>query len=626
MSYCINPGCPEPQNGDREQFCRSCGFELLLLGQYRPIAPLSQGGFSMTYELDHHGQRKVLKLLNLAQFHDCSTHQKALSLFHQEARVLSQLDRPGIPKVDPGGAFTINHPACQSPLHGLVMEKIEGVNLEQWLKQRGRAIDQHLAHLWLTELTQILHDVHTRQFFHRDIKPSNIMLQPTGKLALIDFGTVREVSDTYLAKMSAGQPGTAIISRGYAPPEQENGWTVPQSDFFALGRTFVYLLTASHPLTFYDAYTSELRWRSAVSHISPPLLDFIDRLMAHLPGQRPANSQEILQQLAVVRLSEPTTATIPTGVSLPQAASMTRDKAFIGHRDCVWSVAIGPGGHILVTGSWDRTIKVWNLATGQLLRTLGHHADAIWSVAMSADGNILVSGSSDNTIKIWHLPTGGLIRTLEGHSSWVAAVAMLSNDQTLVSGSCDKTLKLWHLPTGESIRTLEGHSYGVTSLTIHPDNQTSISGSGDKTIKLWNLHRGELLGTLTGHCAAVTCVRVAPDGKTLVSGDLDKTIKVWDLATGEEKQTLNGHSGTIWALAIAPDGQTLVSGSRDRTLKVWHLPTGKLLATLKGHRAPVTDVAISGDGEIIVSASSDGAVFSWRSPTRSPAPSHALVL
>ncbi len=151
---------------------------------------------------------------------------KAISLFQQEAKVLEQLHHSGIPKVDPDGYFTFVPRSSQEPLHCLVMEKIEGEDLQNWLEKRGRPISQKLALKWLTQLVEILDEVHQKHFFHRDIKPPNIMLRPSGQLALIDFGTVKEITAIYMANVNAGQPGTVVYSRGYAPTEQENGHTL----------------------------------------------------------------------------------------------------------------------------------------------------------------------------------------------------------------------------------------------------------------------------------------------------------------------------------------------------------------------------------------------------------------
>ncbi|NES23706.1 MAG: SUMF1/EgtB/PvdO family nonheme iron enzyme [Symploca sp. SIO3E6] len=294
MSLCINPNCPHPDNPDNNLFCKTCGSELLLAGKYRVSQLLSgKGGFGRTYEVSHGSTTKVLKVL--------INHQpKAIELFEQEARVLRQLNHPGIPRGD--RYFTFTPRDSQQPLHCLVMEKIEGLDLEEYQKQRQyQAIAQDLALEWLIQLAQILDEVHQQQFFHRDIKPSNIILKPDGQLVLIDFGTVREITATYLGKQAAGQV-TAIASFGYTPPEQLHFQAVPQSDFFALGRTFVFLLTGKEPSdpAIYDPIKNKFNWREQTPHLLPGLADLIDQLMMPAAEKRPANTRVILQRLAEI--------------------------------------------------------------------------------------------------------------------------------------------------------------------------------------------------------------------------------------------------------------------------------------------------------------------------------------
>jgi formylglycine-generating enzyme required for sulfatase activity len=236
------------------------------------------------------GDRNTPKVLKLLTNNDA----KYVELFQREAEVLSRLNHPGIPQVEPDGYFTVFPRNSNEPLHCLVMEYIEGMNLEEYLHQReNRPINQKLALQWLTELVTILDVVHNQNFFHRDIKPSNIMLQPDGTLVLIDFGTAREITSTIIA----GGQNTQAYTPDYGAPEQQKGYAVLQSDFFALGRTFVYLLTGKHPNQFYDPYTDECNWHPAANNVSSLLADFLDYLMARLPGERPANTQVILQQL-----------------------------------------------------------------------------------------------------------------------------------------------------------------------------------------------------------------------------------------------------------------------------------------------------------------------------------------
>jgi serine/threonine protein kinase len=298
MSLCINPDCPKPQNLDSNMFCLACGSELLLDGRYRVVNQLGRGGFGNTYEVrevvrttgNNSGLPKILKLL-------INNQPKAVELFRREADVLAKLDHPGIPSVDPDAYFTFLPRGAQKPLHCLIMEKISGIDLRKYMRRRdNRPISESLAIEWLNQAAIILREVHQRQFFHRDIKPSNIMLNQDGQLVLIDFGAVREMTETYLAKHSGGDV-TGIHSPGYTAPEQLNGQAVLQSDFYALARTFVYLLTGMKPNDMFDSASGNLHWRSHAPQVSSLLADAIDQMMAFAPNKRPVNADEILLRI-----------------------------------------------------------------------------------------------------------------------------------------------------------------------------------------------------------------------------------------------------------------------------------------------------------------------------------------
>ncbi|WP_082650662.1 protein kinase domain-containing protein [Mastigocoleus testarum] len=296
MSLCINPHCSKPDNSDNILFCQSCGSELLLEGRYRATKLLGRGGFGQTYEVSD-ARRNIPKVLKIL----INNQPKAVELFQREAEVLKTLNHPGIPKVEEDDYF-VYLPRSQQPLHCLVMEKIEGMDLYRYLEKRdGRPINQKLAVQWLKEIVTILHLVHERKYFHRDIKPPNIMLGAKGNLVLIDFGAARQATRTYYVAHQKGNV-TGVISVGYTPSEQINGQAIPQSDFFALGRTFVFLLTGKEPNdpAIFDSYNDRVDWRDKVPEISPKFADLIDRMMARSPSQRPANTKEILQGLAEV--------------------------------------------------------------------------------------------------------------------------------------------------------------------------------------------------------------------------------------------------------------------------------------------------------------------------------------
>ena len=297
MTLCVNPKCQRPENSDQTSFCQNCGSELVLDGKYRAKSELGAGGFGKTYVIEESGEKtpKVLKVL-------INPMEKAVELFKREAEVLAQLHHPGIPRVEKDGYFVLFPRNAEEPLHCLVMEKIEGLNLQEYMEQRGnRPVNQKLVLQWFIEIVKILEMVHSQHFFHRDIKPSNIMLRTDGRLALIDFGTAREVTGTYMAKQAA-KGVTGIISTGYTPVEQLNGQAVQQSDFYALGRTISYLLTAKEPSDIYDAVTDEFHWHQHAPQVNADFADFLDQMMARIPKYRPPNTTSILESLE--RLSQ----------------------------------------------------------------------------------------------------------------------------------------------------------------------------------------------------------------------------------------------------------------------------------------------------------------------------------
>jgi formylglycine-generating enzyme required for sulfatase activity/predicted Ser/Thr protein kinase len=300
MSYCINPQCPQPDRHDNQgQYCNSCGTGLLLNGRYRVQRDLTgkeaaQSGFGRIYEILDGSQPKILKVLQ----YQWNSDAKAVELFQQEAQVLRQFNNAGIPKID---AYFQHQTKTGISLHCIVMEKIDGVTLEQWMQQQGNEpISDKKALDWLEEVIKTLALVHSQNYFHRDIKPANIMLRRTGELVLIDFGTAREMTASYLAKLNRGNI-TGIISKGFTPSEQMNGEAILQSDFFALGRTFAQLMTGKHPLDMYVSAKDEFIWRKYTQDRAPELLDLFDKMMAKLARDRYQNTSDLLRDIAKVR-------------------------------------------------------------------------------------------------------------------------------------------------------------------------------------------------------------------------------------------------------------------------------------------------------------------------------------
>jgi|GEM_PF-1602203 len=306
MHLCINPKCSnndKPSNTENS-ICPSCGSPLLLENRYWVTRLVSEEGFGKIYEVDDRGTAKLMKVLLINDV-------QGIALFQREAAVLSQLSHPGIPKIETDGYFTLLPEERVSPLYCLVLEKVAGINLQDWLSTQPQPLNQAQAIVWLKYLVEILDQVHHHLYFHRDLQPSNILLTPEGRLVITNFGCGREIFHNYLVKAEGGvvenspDQGYGNVP-GYTPPEQIRGRAVPQSDYFSLGRTFVYLLTGKSPQDFMeDPRTGELLWQHRATHISPGFSDVIDYLMATLPGNRPHNAQMILMRLSTLDYAPP---------------------------------------------------------------------------------------------------------------------------------------------------------------------------------------------------------------------------------------------------------------------------------------------------------------------------------
>jgi WD40 repeat protein len=617
---------------------------LLLNGQYRVSRLLSDTtGFGVVYEAFEGFTSKILKVLQ----EKWNNEPKAVELFKREYDVLLELSRQNVTGVPRGDAYFQYSTREGKILHCLVMEKVEGINLEQWLKQYDN-LSQKRALKWLREITLILDKIHQQNWLHRDIKPPNIMLRNSGELVLIDFGTAREETQTYHQKVK-GQQVTGITSAGYTPNEQQHGQAVIQSDFYALGRTFVHLLTRKHPLEIYDPVNDVLSWREETENIHPLLLDFIEELMGKLPENRPANTRVILQRLdeierqlklpptpapnpqpvvtkkqsPVIPKINPSPPVSPVAVPKKTPAQPVKNNNLRNRMIALGSILLLGIGITQVYGYFKYKqfpaglqLLISNFPSGSFLeKTLTGHSDSVLSAAYSSDSRYLASGSGDNTIKIWEVAKGKELRTLTGHSSGVYSVVYSPDGRYLASGSGDNTIKIWEVATGKELRTLTGHSSRSLSVVYSPDSRYLASGSIDNTIKIWEVATGKELRTLTGHFSGVYSVVYSPDGRYLASASADNTIKIWEVATGKELRTLTGHSDSVWSVAYSPDGRYLASGNYDNTIKIWEVATGKELRTLTGHSNSVPSVAYSPDGRYLASGSWDDTIKIWEVAT-----------
>ena len=271
------------------------------------------------------------------------------------------------------------------------------------------------------------------------------------------------------------------------------------------------------------------------------------------------------------------------------------------------SVAFSPDGKLLASG-----FKVWDVASGQEVRTLKGLTSSVNSVAFSPDGKLLASGSEDSTVILWDVASGKKVNTLARHTSSVTSVAFSPDGKLLASGSGDNTVVLWDVANWKEVNTLTVPD--VTSVTFSPDGKLLASDSASaETVILWDVASGQEVNTLKSAAMSrgANDVAFSPNGKLLASASITKVI-LWDVASGQEVNTLTGHTSGVTSVAFSPDGKLLAAGGDlDTKVILWDVASGQQVDTLTGTNV-VTSVAFSPDGKLLAAASSwDNNVQLW---------------
>jgi WD40 repeat protein len=282
-----------------------------------------------------------------------------------------------------------------------------------------------------------------------------------------------------------------------------------------------------------------------------------------------------------------------------------------GHDGYVTAVAAGVNGAWIATTGNDKTVRIWDPATGTLLRTLTGHTGWVTAVAVSPDGSWIATTSSDKTMKIWDPVSGTLLRTLSGHTGAVNAVAVSPNSDWIATASSDRSVRIWDAAEGAAVRTLTGHTDWISSLAVSPNGSWLATTSDDGTVRIWDPASGSLQRTLVGHTGVVTQVAVSPDGFWIVTTGYDKTVRVWETTTNAPIATLTGRAGAVTAIAISLRGQ-LVTAGEDGQVRAWDTATGTPVDTGTGHVGAVRALSFSPDGGYLATAGDDATLRLWR--------------
>ncbi len=287
-----------------------------------------------------------------------------------------------------------------------------------------------------------------------------------------------------------------------------------------------------------------------------------------------------------------------------------------GHNSQVSHIAFSPDGAMLVSGSIDRTIKLWDLVSEEEIYTLTDPDQGVYWVGMSPDG-ALIAAATGGQMAVYEVESGQRVATLGGHGRYMLGGSFSPDSALLATAGSDTAVKLWRVSDWQEVGELHGHTGGINSVAFSPDGALLAANSGtpDFTIRIWDIERREEIQILRGHTTDSHAIAFSPDGRWLVSGGPDRTVMLWDVESGELARTLSGYRDVIYGIAFSPRGDLIAAATgSDRRVFLWDPASGQVVDRLRGHSGEVMTVAFSPDGLFLASSGEDGEIIIWSIP------------
>ncbi len=622
---------PEGISEDRSEALQPGSF---FTSRYAILSEGISGGMGAVYKCkdERLNRIKALKIMHRKLLGS----PEALQRFRTEVAISQELKHENI--------VTVYDMGEHEELEFFTMEWIEGRSLRDLINERikeNKPFTFEEAHSVVSQLLDALAYSH-KYTVHRDVKPENILIVDTEdglKVKLTDFGLAKMFTPSQF--ITTHRLGTAY----YMAPEQQSDPSKAdkRADIFSVGIILFELLTLR------NIAGSDVP--SVLNNMIPPEIDDIYRKAAAVtPERRYNDAQEFKEALDRIRTGQAAkiretnsqierremnpavdflfgiskkyvvavilVIAIAVGwglVSYSGLLSPAEKNVLKGHTDAVTSVAFLPDGNHIVSGSRDRTIKLWS-CKGHEIRTFRGHNDQVTSVAISSDGKHILSGSSDDSIKLWDISSGKeAVKFEKKHADDIRIVAFSPDGKHALSAGDDTTLRVWDIATGKEVKAFTGHAGRVRTAAFSPDGKHIVSGGGEQKLVLWDIDKDDPVDFFTGHSGHVRSVAFSPRGDRVISGSDDGGLKIWDVETGEEiRPEFKGHEGRVYASAFSPDGITIASGGEDRTVRIWNALRHVGIRTIRGHEAPILAVAFSPDRKWIASAGQDKTIRIWK--------------
>lgn len=287
-----------------------------------------------------------------------------------------------------------------------------------------------------------------------------------------------------------------------------------------------------------------------------------------------------------------------------------------GHSELVYSVAFSPDGKYLVTGSFDNTLKLWEVATGKEIKTFagpGGHKKMVLSVSFSPDGQMVASGGADNTLKVWDVPVSTPQRSVPGGET---ATAVSPDGSKVAGGGKDGSVRIFNQADGKELFKLAGHQGPITGLSFNANGQVLVSAGTDGTVRFWNAANGQAIAVVGAHAGPVQGVVFSPGNQGVYSVGTQGLLKFWPVNPPGTKK-LPDHGGDVTALALSNDGNQVITGGADKVVR-HSQANGNQVRVLPGANAQVASVAIAANNSLIAAGTADNRLLLWNAPDGKP--------